>query len=219
MPHSAESSRSSFIIIAGLIFTSALAKTLYHEHFISFYPYDEDSYLKRISTLRLIISGVLVGLGSQIAVLGRENSGILGLTTFSLRSLVTSITVIGTTMLTITYKLANWIPDTPRVIEIANNALPKNMAFDSYLLVTLLVPFIVFLLSSKKSLKGLIESLLYFIVGGLIGCFVLFMGFSEVQQAQSYFRFSKKWTGDVLLVVGVASFIFAFVFAIVKYGL
>ncbi len=154
-----------------------------------------------------------------MAVLGRDNSGILGLPTFSLRSLITTVTVIGTAMLTITYKLANWIPETPRIIEIANNTLPRNISFDSYLLVTLLVPFIVFLLSSKKSLKGLIESLLYFSVGGLIGCFVLFMGFSEIQQAQGYFRYSRKWTADVLLVLGVASFIFAFVFAIVKYGL
>jgi hypothetical protein len=192
---------------------------LYHEHFISFYPYDDENYLKKISTLRLIISGLLVGLGSQIAILGRENCGILGLPTFSFRSLITTITIFGTTMLTITYKFTEWIPQTPRIIEIANNSLPKNIAFDSYLLVTLLVPFIVFLISSKKSLKGLIESLLYFTVGVLIGCFIMFLGFSVIQKSQGYFRYSKKWTGDAILVLGVASFIFSIVFAIVKYGL
>lgn len=215
----AETSRNSFIIIAGLIFTSALVKTLYHEHFISFYPYDDDTYLKTISTLRLILSGLLVGIGSQVAILGRENCGILGIPTFSLRSLVTTITIFGTTMLTVTYKLSSWVPQTPRIIEIANNSLPKNISFDSYLLVTLLVPFLVFVFSSKKSLKGMIESLLYFVVGVLIGCFIMFLGFSEIQKTQSYFRYSKKWTGDVILVLGVASFIFSIVFAIVKYGL
>jgi hypothetical protein len=122
-------------------------------------------------------------------------------------------------MLTVTYKLASYVPHTPRIIEIANNALPRNISFDSFLLVTMLVPFIVFLLSSKKSLKGMIESLLYFSVGILIGCFVMYMGFSEIQKAQSYFRYNRKWTGDIILVLGVASFLFSLVFAIVKYGL
>jgi hypothetical protein len=81
-------------------------------------------------------------------------------------------------MLTITYKLASWVPQTPRIIEIVNNSLPRNISFDSYLLVSLLVPFLVFLLSSKKSMKGMIEALLYFSVGILLGCFVMFLGFS-----------------------------------------
>jgi hypothetical protein len=192
---------------------------LYHEHFIIFYPYDEESYLKSISTLRLILAGVLVGLGSQIAVLGRENCGILGLPTFSLRSITTTIVIFGTTFLTVTYKLATWIPQTPRIIEIANNSLPKNISFDSYLLVTLLTPFIVFLISSKKSLKGMVESLLYFAVGILIGCFIMFMGLSQIQQTLTYFRNNKRWTGDIILVLGVASLIFSAVFVIVKYVL
>ena len=48
------------------------------------------------------------------------------------------------------------IPKTPKVIEIANNALPKNISFDAYLLVTLLTPFVAFLISKKKTLKGMI---------------------------------------------------------------
>jgi ABC-type antimicrobial peptide transport system permease subunit len=75
------------------------------------------------------------------------------------------------------------------------------------------------LLSTKKSLKGLIECILYFLVGGLISLAFMYLGLSEIQKTLSYFRYSKKWTGDILLVLGVASFIFAFVFAIVKYGL
>jgi hypothetical protein len=64
--------------------------------------------------------------------------------------------MLGTTMLTVTMRLGENIPRTPRIIEIANRALPRNISFDSFLLVTLLVPFICFLISPKKSLKGLI---------------------------------------------------------------
>jgi hypothetical protein len=161
----------------------------------------------------------LVGLGSQIAISGRENTGTLGLPTLSPKSLVTTFTIGGSAMLAVTYKLSSWVPQTPRIIEMANSALPRNISFDSYLLVTLLVPFLVFLLSSKKSLKGLIESLLYFSVGLLIGCFIMLLGFSQIQKSQNYFRYSKKWTGDVIVAFGVASFIFSIVFVIVKYGL
>ena len=48
------------------------------------------------------------------------------------------------------------IPKTPKVIEIANNSLPKNISFDAYLLVSLLTPFVAFLISKKKTLKGMI---------------------------------------------------------------
>lgn len=165
------------------------------------------------------MAGMLVGLGSQIAVWGRENCGILGLPTFSLRSVTTTIVIFGTAFLTVSYKLSTWIPQTPRIIEIANNSLPRNISFDSYLLVTLLTPFLIFLFSSKKSMKGMIESLLYFSIGILIGSFIMLMGLSQIQQAQSYFRNSKRWTGDIILVLGAASFMFAVVFVIVKYVL
>ena len=57
--------------MSGSIFISAIIKILYHEHLSDFYPYDEEAYLRKISTLRLIISGSLVGLGAQFAIEGR----------------------------------------------------------------------------------------------------------------------------------------------------
>ncbi len=114
--YTAELSRYSFVILSGFIFATSLTKTLYHEHYMSFYPYDDDLYLQNLSTIRLIISGILIGLGSQIVLIGRENNGVLGLPTFSIRSLFTTFVVLGTTVLTVTYKVASWIPKTPRII-------------------------------------------------------------------------------------------------------
>ena len=78
-------------------------------------------------------------------------------------------------MLTVTYKLSERIPKTPRVIEIANRALPKNISFDAYLLVALLTPFVVFLISKKKTLKGMIESLAHFFIGIMLASFLMIL--------------------------------------------
>jgi len=89
---------------------------MYHEHLTNFYPYDSEAYLQKIPTLRLIISGALIGLGSQYTIIGLENTGTLGVPTFSLRSLVSTIVLFGTTMITVTYQFYKWIPATPRII-------------------------------------------------------------------------------------------------------
>ena len=80
----------------------------------------------------------------------------MGVPNFSFASIVSFVSFFLTTMLTVTYRLSEMIPKTPKVIEIANNALPKNISFDAYLLVTLLTPFVAFLISKKKTLKGMI---------------------------------------------------------------
>ncbi len=80
----------------------------------------------------------------------------MGVPTFSLNSLLSFLALFGSAMLTVTYKISENMPKTPRIIEIANRSLPKNISFDAYMLVTLLTPFICFLISPKKSLKGLI---------------------------------------------------------------
>lgn len=180
--------------MSGFVFVSALVRTLYHEHLTNFYPFDEELYLKKISTLRLILSGALVGLGSQYAITGSENSGLLGLPTFSLRSFLSIISVFGTTMLTVTNDFHKWLPKTPRILEIANQSLPKNISFDAYLLTSLLIPFICFLVSNRKSLKGMIECLLHFTVGIMIGSFLMFLRWSQIEKVIQTFRYSKDWT-------------------------
>lgn len=69
--NSASSSRHSLIVISGFVFFSAILRTLYHEHINGYFPFDNDVYLRKISTLRLIISGALVGFGSQLALTGK----------------------------------------------------------------------------------------------------------------------------------------------------
>ena len=143
----------------------------------------------------------------------------MGVPNFSLASLTSFITFFGTTMLTVTYKLSELIPKTPKVIENANNALPKNISFDAYLLVTLLTPFVAFLISEKKTLKGMIESLAHFIIGVLLAAFLMFLDWSSIQKTYRRFRYSDKWTGEMIVAFFIATFIVAFIYLIVRYGL
>lgn len=122
-------------------------------------------------------------------------------------------------MVTITCRLGEKLPKTPRIIEIANKSLPRNISFDAYLLVTLLVPFICFLISSKKSLKGLIESLAHFAIGILMGSFLMLLGWSNIQKTYQRFTFSNAWTGEMLVAFAIATVLFGVVFLLVKYGL
>lgn len=132
----------------------------------------------------------------------------MGVHRFSLNSLVYFFTYFGATLLTVTYKLSQYIPKTPRIIEIANKSLPRNISFDSYLLVTLLTPFICFLISSKKSLKGMIESLLHFGVGIISAGFLMLLGWSTIQKVFSKFSYSKSWTGEALISFFVSTLVY-----------
>jgi zinc transporter ZupT len=125
----------------------------------------------------------------------------------------------GSALLTVTYRLADSIPKTPRIIEIANRALPRNISFDAYLLVTLLTPFIIFLISSKKTMKGMIESVLHFSVGIMAAGFLMIIGWSNIQKTFASLSFNRKWTGELLVAFLVAALVSSFVYLLVRYGL
>jgi hypothetical protein len=85
--------------------------------------------------------------------------------------------------------------------------------------VTILVPFICALIAPKKSLKGLFEALLYFAVGVFLGYASMLIGLSKIKDTYIFLRYSKAWIPDFIIASFVATGIFSFVFAIVKYAL
>lgn len=143
----------------------------------------------------------------------------MGVPQFSLTSIASFLAFFGSAMLTVTYKLNQMIPKTPRIIEIANRALPPNISFDAYLLVTLLIPFVAFLISKKKTLKGMIESLAHFVIGILLATFLMLIGWSSIQKTFKRFSYSANWTGEMIVAFAVASFILATCYLVVRYGL
>jgi hypothetical protein len=172
------------------LFVSALTKTLYHEHIIDYHPYDTFAYLEKISTLRLIIAGILVGFGSQYASENQRNDGFLGVPRLTLRSISSYTISFVVCVLAATYKIHKFIPTTPRILDIE---LSKNISFTAYLLVSLLIPFICFLLSPKKSFKGLIESILLFLIGTGVGFGFMVAGLSKKSTTFDFLELDKTW--------------------------
>jgi hypothetical protein len=81
-------------LLAGLIFSAALIRTFYHEHIISFWPYDSNAYHEDIEPMLLIVSGFLVGLGSGVDDGSCTYQIMTGLPRFKLKSFL-SILVFG----------------------------------------------------------------------------------------------------------------------------
>lgn len=100
-----------------------------------------------------MIAGLLVGFGSQYAAKGSNNSfGLDGIPCFNLKSVLGHIFALIAGCLTHTYQLHTYLPETPRIIDIS---LPDNITYTAYLLVFILIPFICFVISSKKSFKSI----------------------------------------------------------------
>jgi hypothetical protein len=59
----------------------------------------------------------------------------------------------------------------------------------------------------------------HFLIGIMMGSFLMLLGWSNIQKTYERFTFSKKWTGEMLVAFAIATFLFAFVFLLVKYGL
>ena len=138
--------------ISGLVFFSALVKNLFHEHLTSFDPFDSCFYTENTSVVRLIVADLLVGFGSQYAKINSNNSFSLdGAPKFSIKSIIGNILVIVSACLTHTYALYKYLPKTPRILHID---LPENISYTAYLLVFMLIPFLCYVFSSRKSFKS-----------------------------------------------------------------
>jgi len=141
--------------------------------------------------LRLIIAGLLVGFGSQFAVKDSNSSFSLdGVPAFNVKSILGNIIVLITGCLTYTYKLHTFLPQTPRIIDLD---LPENITYTAYLLVFLLIPFVCFVISSKKSFKSiffiriaLISYMSLFSVGIAYGYGLMKGGFTERKTVYSF---------------------------------
>lgn len=118
----------------------------------NFEPFDTEKYTENTSPLRLIVAGLMVGFGSQYATKNANRSfGLDGVPGFNLKSIIGHIFALIAACLTHTYGLYKYLPDTPRIININ---LPHNITYAAYLLVFILIPFICFVISSKKSFKS-----------------------------------------------------------------
>ena len=77
----------------GIIFSAASFLEFYHEHYLSYWPFDSLSDLKKIKTSLLIVSGFLVGLGCTLSQGGKFEHFLTGLPRFRLSSYLAAILI------------------------------------------------------------------------------------------------------------------------------
>ena len=159
--------------------------------------------------LRLIVGGALVGWGACYRKNNIEFDGLGGAVRANWRSVIATVLTLASYMLVVTYKLHEYLPKTPRVINLVT--LPRNILFSTYLLVSLLVPFLFFVASPIKSLKGLFQSLLLFVVGILVGYAYLLLSLPKITTALAFFRYAPGWNPAIFVFIGVASILCFFV--------
>lgn len=151
------------------------------------------------------MGGMLCGLGSVFGGGGYMGHMICGLPRLSRRSIFASILMGISAVCTYKYKLISTIEKTTEgKIDLD---LPINVPFDYYILGTLLIPFISFIFSEKKSLRSLFEYLSLFLVGFLAGLGLMVGGQGELKDILQIFSYDKKWDPTFLVFSLTAIFI------------
>lgn len=123
--------------------------------------------------------------------------------------------------LTHTYKLFEYLPNTPRIIDLD---LPDNITYNAYLLVFLLIPFICFVISKAKSLKSkkyfnaaLISYISLFGIGFLLAYAMMIAGFTERKIVYSFFKLDKSWNPKMLVIFGYGLAIHSVVVLVMRF--
>lgn len=124
----------------------------------------------------------------------------------SLKSLIGNILVIITACLTYTFKAHEYLPSTPRILEVS---LPGNITYAGYLLVCLLIPFFSFVISGKKSFKStlkliwvLISYLSLFSIGVFYAFSLMYGGFVRRKTVYENLNLNESWNPSMVLIYG-----------------
>jgi uncharacterized membrane protein YedE/YeeE len=104
--------RRSFTIICGLIFSSSAIAYMFQNGLTDFYPFDK---VAKGSNTHLILSGFLVGFGTQLGSGCTSGHGLCGLPRLSLRSFGAVMIFLITGIITATFDIGKMIPNLPQV--------------------------------------------------------------------------------------------------------
>ena len=194
-----------------MVFISALVNKLYQIGYLSSLPFDSTSFTLNSSVNRLIISGLLVGVGTELANGCTSGHGLCGMPRFSLRSYSAVVTFLSTAIATSTLSLDKMIPDTPFLTLKALDNL--NINLDVYLgvLAALGLGFIIFDKSKTLAPKA---SLL--VIGATFGAGLMVSGMSQRTKIYGFLHLDKNWDPSLLFVLMTGVMINIFTFNLIK---
>jgi len=98
-----------------MVFVSALVNKFYQIGFLDFLPFDSASFSMKSSVTHLLISGLLVGIGTDLSNGCTSGHGLCGMPRFSLRSYAAVLTFLSTAIATSTLSLPQLIPEIPNL--------------------------------------------------------------------------------------------------------
>ena len=200
-------------VLAGVIFSSALVKELYHEHFISFWPYDTRKFEQNTDIGVLVVAGLLVGFGATLSGGCTYGHGVAGIPRLNIWSFVAVIIFSVTAYYTNEWELINFIPkETAQHLAFS---LPDNIRADFYASLSLIVPFVFFVLAKDKSLLGLFKFIVTFAIGVISGLGMMVGGVGQRDLVLHMFKYDRNWDPTIIIFFGTTILINFIVFTII----
>lgn len=103
------------------MFAASLINFLNKNQIYTYDPYDKIEYTQDSSVVRLILAGLLVGVGTELGSGCTSGHGLCGMPRFSLRSYIAVIIFLTTGIVVATAKFYEYLPDTPQQLNITLN--------------------------------------------------------------------------------------------------
>jgi len=193
-------------VLAGIIFSAAFVKELYHEHYIDFYPFDSKSYTGRSDETVLVIAGFLVGIGTALAGSCTFCHILNGLPRRKFGSFLSLILFAAAAYFTTSQKLSRRIHGL--YSDLISLDLGNNMSSDYYINACLVLPFVFFVCFKDKSIKGLIKYIISFVIGVVCSLGMMIGGLTQRSLVIESASFNPRyWNPTIVIFLITAAFL------------
>ena len=194
-----------------MVFISALVNKLYQLGLVESLPFDSTSFSSGSSVTRLIVSGLLVGIGTELSNGCTSGHGLCGMPRFSLRSFAAVITFLSTAIATATLSLDKFIPEVPELTIKALDKLTINLDIYLGVLGALGLALIIF----ERS-RSFIAKFSLFSIGIIFGCGLMVAGMSQRGKIYGFLHLNKNWDPSLLFVLMTGVIINIFTFNLIR---
>lgn len=211
MCYAGEATKIKAIALLGMVFASALINYLYEEKKILHHPFDSLELVLGSSVTHLVVSGLLVGVGTELSNGCTSGHGLCGLPRFSLRSFVSVLVFLSTAIATATLSLGQYIPEVSQLKLKALDHLEINPLH--YLIGVLALTALLFFTEKQKSLLAKIA---LFVIGVVFGCGLMIAGMSQRSKIYGFLELNSNWDPSLLFVLMTGVILNVITFTVIR---
>ena len=195
----------------GVIAASATMNALYQRGSIPSVPFDSPEDTHAMSITHIVVSGALVGLGTEVANGCTSGHGLCGMPRLSLNSFIAVATFLSTAAYTATYSLKDNIPEVPEL------RLPALEGFEInpnvYLIASLTITLLLFVFYKGQKI---VAKFALFCIGVVFGCGLMIAGMTQRFRIQGFLQLNSTWDPTLIIVLGTAVSLNLITFTIVR---